>query len=196
MLREVEDDKENNVFDQDLRPATPEPEPVGSSTPRHSTDLGEYIEDTGTLDINKEELFEADTMEVKEEQALGTHKTKLPEDQAGNKKKNTISLLSTIQRHARDVQFFGDIEDFQSIERLRRREQHLTDLTSLMTKLEVETGLKEGEWRKSVTKQRYVKSNLPLRKSQDNSRNWKILSNVISSSLIRITKLKSSTIAP
>ena len=59
-----------------------------------------------------------------------------------------------------------------------------------MSKLEVETGLKEGEWRKSVTKQRYVKSNLPLRKTQDNTRNWKILSNAISSSLIRITKLE------
>ena len=97
-------------MDQDLRPVTPdpEPEPVGTSTPRHSTgNLGEYIEDAETLGINKEEMFEADTMEVKEEQALGTPKTEPPEDQAGNKKKNTISLLSTIQKHAQDVQFLA-----------------------------------------------------------------------------------------
>jgi hypothetical protein len=64
------------------------------------------------------------------------------------------------------VQFFGDIEDFQSIERLRRRQQHTADLTSLMTKLKVEPGLNEGEWKKSVTKQRYVKGKLPLRKNK------------------------------
>ena len=42
----------------------------------------------------------------------------------------------------------------------------MADPTNLMTKLEVETGLKEGEWKKSVTKQRYVKSKLPLKKTK------------------------------
>jgi hypothetical protein len=84
VLREVEDDKEYNVLDQDLRQETPEPEPVGSSTPRHSTEnLVEYVEDAENMGINKEEMFEADTLEVKEAQALGTPKTEPPRGPGG-----------------------------------------------------------------------------------------------------------------
>ena len=67
-LREEEAWKEDTGLDQNLRQEPPEP--VGSSTPRYSAETkGEYVEDAENMLVTKEEMLEADTLEVEEAKA-------------------------------------------------------------------------------------------------------------------------------
>ena len=165
-LKEEEAWKEEAGQDQAQRQKSPEP--VGSSTPKHSAETeGEYMEDGENLIETKTELFEADTLEVAEATVssadLGGTKFEFPEDREGDKKKTVVELLNTLQQNHGDVTFQGE-----TLEKMRRRQKHMDNITKLMGKLEVENNLSEREWRKPGAQQRYVNNqNIPFKKVND-----------------------------
>ena len=79
----------------------------------------------------------------------------------------------------------------ETLEKMRRRQKHMDNITKLMGRMEVENNLSEREWRKPAVQQRYVNNQSPpFKKGNGPAWNWRLLSHVITKSLRNLMNSK------